>query len=79
MSIEVPMHTVIKFTPVRGGGWKESLVPLFNASTDSGGKEVISPAESASESSQSSLNYCEAVLPIWQDGMKGSGFTSKSV
>jgi broad specificity phosphatase PhoE len=31
MSIEVPMHTVIKFTPVRGGGWVESQIPLCEA------------------------------------------------
>jgi hypothetical protein len=24
MEIEVPMHTVIKFEPVRGGGWRET-------------------------------------------------------
>ena len=24
-SIQVPMHTVFKFTPVTGGGWNESL------------------------------------------------------
>lgn len=62
MSIEVPMHSVIKFTPVRGGGWKESSVPLFSASAAlSGGKDTVSHVESVSESSQSSLNYCEGV------------------
>lgn len=32
MQIEVPLHSVIKFTPVRGGGWKETqhqLAPVF--------------------------------------------------
>jgi hypothetical protein len=28
MEIEVPLHTVIKFTPARGGGWTESRHPL---------------------------------------------------
>ena len=28
MSIEIPMHTVVKFTPVRGGGWKETRIRL---------------------------------------------------
>lgn len=28
MHIEVPLHTVIKFTPARGGGWTESQFPL---------------------------------------------------
>lgn len=35
MQIEVPLHSVIKFTPVRGGGWKESqhqLAPVFERS-----------------------------------------------
>ena len=30
MSIEVPLHTVIKFTPVRGGGWSESHHPFYD-------------------------------------------------
>lgn len=30
MAIDVPMHTVIKFTPVRGGGWCESRHHLFD-------------------------------------------------
>ena len=29
MSIEIPMHTVVKYEPVRGGGWKESFHRLF--------------------------------------------------
>jgi len=28
MSIEIPLHTVIKYTPVRGGAWKESRIRL---------------------------------------------------
>jgi hypothetical protein len=28
MDIEVPLHTVIKFTPARGGGWSETVHPL---------------------------------------------------
>ena len=28
MHIEVPLHTVLKFTPARGGGWTETQVPL---------------------------------------------------
>ena len=27
-SIEIPMHTVLKFVPLRGGGWLESHHPL---------------------------------------------------
>jgi hypothetical protein len=29
MGIEVPMHTVIKFEPVRGGGWRETQHSLY--------------------------------------------------
>lgn len=29
-SIEVPMHTVIKYTPVTGGGWTESMHKVFS-------------------------------------------------
>jgi hypothetical protein len=29
MEIAVPMHTVIKFEPVRGGGWKETQHSLY--------------------------------------------------
>lgn len=32
MTIEVPLHTVLKFSPVRGGGWTESqheLAPVY--------------------------------------------------
>jgi Histidine phosphatase superfamily (branch 1) len=32
MNIEVPLHTVIKFTPVRGGGWMEERIPLTSES-----------------------------------------------
>jgi len=34
MSIEVPLHTVIKFTPVRGGGWSESHHPMYDISAE---------------------------------------------
>jgi broad specificity phosphatase PhoE len=36
MSIEVPLHTVIKFTPVRGGGWSESHHPFYDVPIDGG-------------------------------------------
>lgn len=28
MEIDIPLHTVIKFTPARGGSWSESIHPL---------------------------------------------------
>ena len=30
MDIEIPMHTVLKFTPLRGGGWLESQHVLIS-------------------------------------------------
>jgi hypothetical protein len=36
MTIEVPLHTVLKFTPARGGGWTESqheLAPVYERTT----------------------------------------------
>jgi len=37
MEIEVPLHTVIKFTPVRGGGWSESHHPFYDVQASNGG------------------------------------------
>merc|ERR1712157_543903 len=51
MSIEVPLHTVFKFTPVRGGGWSESQHPLL-ADPES----VLPLVASEGDISQLSLN-----------------------
>jgi broad specificity phosphatase PhoE len=64
MSIEVPMHTVIKFTPVRGGGWSESMHPLFEDGTVGIG---MRPVESISEVSAMSDTENSDVMPIWGD------------
>ena len=61
MSIEVPMHTVIKFTPVRGGGWSETMIPLLD------GAGPMRTSESASEMSQLSLKSHPDAMPIWSD------------
>lgn len=46
MDINVPLHTVIKFTPARGGGWSESVHELClsdeGAITKIGSDSVIS-------------------------------------
>lgn len=49
MSAEVPMHTVMKFEPVRGGGWKESWHPLVGDSHVSKKKEGMVVVPSSSE------------------------------
>ena len=63
MSIQVPLHTIVKFTPVRGGGWKETLIPLF----DVGDKSTVTAVESVSDVSHVSCS--ESGSPIWNDGM----------
>lgn len=62
-SIEVPMHTVIKFTPVRGGGWSESQHPLFEVPAAAGRLIAV---ESESEIS---LSLHADDPPIWTDGI----------
>lgn len=64
VSIEVPMHTVIKFTPVRGGGWSESVHPLYDDLPN-----FMVPAESESEFSTLAVgdNSFSNGAPIWGD------------
>lgn len=83
MSIEVPLHTVIKFTPVRGGGWSESHHHFYDrfgggddAPQDNDDSLVQTSTmrhsiESISEFSQldSSLNSFSSSFPIWGDSM----------
>jgi broad specificity phosphatase PhoE len=63
MSIEVPLHTVIKFTPSRGGGWMESRHPLLPEESD----EKMVPVMSESELSALSCSEHVAASPIWGD------------
>lgn len=69
MAIEVPLHTVIKFTPVRGGGLSESHHPLLADPAN-----VLPLVASESEFSQLSMNTSSNSLqhqqPIWGDHMK---------
>jgi len=55
-SNEVPMNTVIKFTPVSGGGWTESQHRLCDDEIESDGSEEKSPGQ----------------LPIWSDSVHSS-------
>lgn len=73
MQIEVPLHTVIKFTPARGGGWQESchaLAPVYERSNSfSRSKhkvaiEGIGDMQAMTESAQVSAS------PIWGDHMR---------
>mmetsp|Transcript_30805 Transcript_30805/g.70983 ORF Transcript_30805/g.70983 Transcript_30805/m.70983 type:complete len:103 (-) Transcript_30805:864-1172(-) len=65
MNIEVPMHTVIKFEPSRGGGWKESRYPLL---PENDLKATVKPAQSESE--LSTLSTSEVLSPIWGDHVR---------
>lgn len=68
MGIEVPMHTVIKFTPSRGGGWVESRHPLLPPEdlSDSSGK--LNYVESTSElSALDCSDHMVPSTPIWGD------------
>ena len=61
MEIEVPMHTVLKFTPSRGGGWTETRHCLLTEE---------SPSHLASVASGSDLSYLSLetpTTPIWND------------
>ena len=69
MSIEVPLHTVIKFTPVRGGGWSESHHPFYDLpESDQFGMAQV---ESMSEMSQlgGDSESCLTPQPIWGDSI----------
>mmetsp|Transcript_9544 Transcript_9544/g.16703 ORF Transcript_9544/g.16703 Transcript_9544/m.16703 type:complete len:421 (-) Transcript_9544:297-1559(-) len=62
MDIEIPMHTVLKFTPLRGGGWLESqhaLLPddIPEQTTTTSTKNSNMPASSAVDDPE----------PIWGD------------
>jgi hypothetical protein len=71
MSIEIPIHTVFKFTPVRGGGWvenEEQLIPddeedlVASASRDFPGLSLSAP--------NSPLPAQPPSTPIWGDHMR---------
>eukprot|EP00542_Grammatophora_oceanica_P018786 CAMPEP_0194045456 /NCGR_PEP_ID=MMETSP0009_2-20130614/16795_1 /TAXON_ID=210454 /ORGANISM="Grammatophora oceanica, Strain CCMP 410" /LENGTH=593 /DNA_ID=CAMNT_0038690319 /DNA_START=16 /DNA_END=1797 /DNA_ORIENTATION=+ len=64
MSIEVPMHTVIKFTPSRGGGWIESRHVLVEE-PENAGAAVINVG-SVPGNLLSMANH-QPNTPIWGD------------
>jgi hypothetical protein len=55
--IEIPMHTVLKFVPLRGGGWLETHHPL--TIDEKGGPPKLQSNEAGSGSSTKD--------PIWGD------------
>ena len=70
MSIEVPLHTVIKFTPVRGGGWRESHHPFYGIADESVHSTYFDSELNSHHMSE--FSYSSDVMlpaPIWGDGM----------
>ena len=72
MSIEVPMHTVLKFTPSRGGGWTEEAHQLIQGEINPSAP-VGSPV---SDLSSRSLE-APATTPIWEDPVDRKRFNVK--
>ena len=54
MDLEVPMHTVFKFVPLRGGGWLES-------------QHVLLPDETGDTVESTTLENKDGDVPIWGD------------
>jgi broad specificity phosphatase PhoE len=72
MSIEVPLHTVIKFTPVRGGGWSESQHPFYDVQVTTDSLSDMKKSESSIEmnaqlDADHSHSESFSSLPIWGD------------
>ncbi|CAJ1943128.1 unnamed protein product [Cylindrotheca closterium] len=72
MTIEVPLHSVIKFTPARGGGWSESQVPLSPV-FERANSEVMTQ-ESLTIEGMEELGGVKT--PIWGDHMRKSSLLS---
>ena len=77
MNIEVPMHTVLKYTPSRGGGWVESRHELISEDESEGNTEGLM-ANIASESELSALTFAES-SPIWGDHIPLSPVSQRKV
>jgi broad specificity phosphatase PhoE len=71
MSIEVPLHTVIKFTPVRGGGWSESHHPFYDVPLEGDLEKRQSHSvgilNTHMDVDQSNHSESCSSLPIWGD------------
>ncbi len=71
MSIEVPLHAVIKYTPVRGGGWSETIISLHDDTETMPLVPVLSTGElSAMSGSEHG--------PIWSDHLTANPCASPS-
>jgi hypothetical protein len=76
-SIEVPLHTVIKYTPVRGGGWIESqhplspitnvMVPTVTSESDMSALSVTCADDNTLPTTMDSTSSPKIATPIWGD------------
>lgn len=71
MSIEVPLHAVIKYTPVRGGGWSETIIPLHD-------ETEMNPLESFASTGELSAMSGSEHGPIWSDHLTANPCASPS-
>ena len=74
MQIEVPLHTVLKFTPARGGGWQEScheLAPVYERSNSFCIQNKVSIEGMEEINKENSLeSVTVSPSPIWGDHMR---------
>ncbi|KAL3905860.1 MAG: hypothetical protein SGILL_009507, partial [Bacillariaceae sp.] len=82
MQIEVPLHSVIKFSPVRGGGWKESihhLAPVYEGpvSAPSTPNRPLVEFEGMERVSSGIMDPMSPT-PIWGDHMRKPSSASLS-
>lgn len=80
MHIEVPLHTVLKFTPARGGGWTETQVPLMPTTLQRTVSDVndfqFEGVDVLGHSQGSAASHPSPVSPIWGDHMRKSSSMS---
>ena len=76
MQIEVPMHTVLKFTPARGGGWNESqheLAPVFHRANSFVNQVSIEGIEEVGKQNTANETFSMSPSPIWGDHVISPG------
>jgi hypothetical protein len=83
MSIEVPLHTVLKFTPARGGGWSETMHELSPVDVPAERQAPFGTIRSVSELSTVTFETDApqaplSPLPIWGDYMRKTSTVSLS-
>ena len=78
MTIEVPLHTVLKYTPVRGGGWTESqheLSPVYQRTNSFVPSQTVS-IEGIDKVSAETEQQPVSPSPIWGDHLRKPSSTS---